>query len=360
VRVDRARTIASLVRWLGPWTPEARVPPARAETLTVDGRFPARVYHPPGRPRGALAIAPGLHHDGPDDRRMDRFCRILAASGLVTMAPFLPDFVALRVTPAAIDDFTRAYDAFAAGRPAAPGVFSISFGSLLALRTAAVRPVGGVVVFGGYADWDATIRFTVTGELDGRRWVARDWRNLPVVFLNLLDDLGDAPAERAAVVEAWRRYVAATWGKHEMRTREAWEAVARTHAASVPAAARDFYLRGCGLAPGAAEAIDGALARRGKIEFLDVRPHLASVRCPVWITHGVADDVIPWTQAESLARAFPAHARPPVHLTGLYGHTQLEGARGPRALARELSSMVQIVGAIERAASAAAPVTSGS
>jgi len=207
-----------------------------------------------------------------------------------------------------------------------------------------------VVVFGGYADWDATIRFTVTGELDGRTWVARDWRNLPVVFMNLLDDIADAPAERDAVVEAWRRYVVATWGKNDMRRRERWEAEARVHAAAVPEAARDFYLRGCGLAPGAADAIEAALARRGKIEFLDVRPHLAAVRCPVWLTHGIADDVIPWTQAESLARAFPPSARPPVLLTGLYGHTQIEGARGPRALARELSSMVRIVRAIERAA----------
>ncbi|HUQ01796.1 MAG TPA: hypothetical protein VM261_04835 [Kofleriaceae bacterium] len=350
--IARSRTIASLVRWLGPWTPETRVPDVRSEAITIDGRFPARVYHPRGDVRGALAIAPGLHHDGPDDRRMDRFCRVLAASGILTMAPFLPDFVALRVTPAAIEDFTRAYDVFAAGQATPPGLFSISFGSLLALRTAAVREVGGVVVFGGYADWDATIRFTVTGELDGRTWVARDWRNLPVVFMNLLDDIPDVPVERAAVVDAWRRYVRATWGRNEMRTRAAWEASARAHAADVPPAAHDFYLRGCGLAPGAADAIDAALARRGKIEFLDVRPHLARVRCPVWITHGVSDDVIPWTQAESLARAFPAGARPPVLLTGLYGHTQIEGARGARALARELASMVRIVRAIERAASA--------
>ena len=349
--MNRPRTIASLVRWLGPWTPESSVPAARTETITIDGRFPARIYHPPGQVRGALAIAPGLHHDGPDDRRMDRFCRILAASGILTMAPFLPDFVALRVTPAAIADFTLAYDGFAAGRATPPGIFSISFGSLLALRTAAVRDVAGVVVFGGYADWDATIRFTVTGELDGRSWVQRDWRNVPVVFMNLLDDIADAPADPAPVVEAWRRYVVATWGKNEMRTRDRWEAEARAHASDLPAAAREFYLRGCGLAPGAADAIDAALARRGKIDFLDVRPHLASVRCPVWLTHGIADDVIPWSQAESLSRAFPPRARPPVLLTGLYGHTQIEGAKGARALVRELSTMVQIVSAIERAAS---------
>ena len=78
---------------------------------------------------------------------------------------------------------------------------------------------------------------------------------------------------------------------------------------------------------------------------------VAEVRCPVWLTHGIADDVIPYTQAESLARAFPAHAQPPVLLTGLYGHTQIEGARGPVAAARELTAMVRIVSAIERAAS---------
>ncbi len=350
--IDRARITTSLGRWLGPWTPEHQVPVVETETVTVDGRFPARFYHPAGAVRGALAVAPGLHHDGPDDARMDRFCRILAAAGILTLAPFLPDFVALRVTPAAIADFASTYEVLAARRPRPPGVFSISFGSMLALRLAAARDVGGVVVFGGYADWDATIRFTVSGELDGRTWVQRDWRNLPVVFMNLLDDideLGDAPDEREAVVAAWRRYVVATWGKNAMREDAAWQAAAQAHAPALPAA-RAFYLRGCGLTPGARETIDAALARRGKIDFLDVRPHLASIRAPVWLVHGLADDVIPWTQAESLARAFPVRSRPPVYLTGLYGHSQLEGARGAAAAARELSSMLRIVAAIARAA----------
>lgn len=320
--------------------------------------FDARVYLPRGRATGAYAIAPGLHHLGPDDRRMDRFCRILAASGIVTLAPFLPDHVALRVAPTAIDDFARAFDALRA-HPACPtarpGVFSISFGSLLALRLAAARSpdLAGVIVFGGFADWNATVRFAVTGELDGRAWAVRDMRNLPVVFMNLLDHLAECPADPAPVVAAWRRYVEETWGKNEMRADPAWQAAARSLAADVPPAARDFYLAGCGVVPGAAAMVDRALARHRDVGFLDVRPHLATVRCPVWLVHGVADDVIPYPQAEALARALPAAATPRVLLTGLYGHTQIEGATGPAALARELATMARIVDAITRAAGAA-------
>jgi pimeloyl-ACP methyl ester carboxylesterase len=131
-----------------------------------------------------------------------------------------------------------------------------------------------------------------------------------------------------------------------MRQDGAWQAVARALADEVPAAARDFYLAGCGLVPGAAEMVDRALALHRDLGFLDVRPHLAGVRCPVWLVHGLTDDVIPWPQAESLARALPASASPRVLLTGLYGHTQIEGARGPVAAAKELATMTRIVGAM--------------
>jgi pimeloyl-ACP methyl ester carboxylesterase len=361
VILDAALTYTSLLRWLGPWTPQDRVPrDVVVDRIVVAGPrpFPARVFRPRGRATGAFAIAPGLHFDGPDDPRLDRFCRVLAAAGLVTLAPYLPDFVALRVAPGAIDDFGRAFDALRS-HPACPvgrpGVFSISFGSLPALRLAAARPddVGGVVVFGGYGDWDATIRFASSGELDGRQWAERDMRNLPVVFMNLLDHLDDRPADPAPVVAAWRRYVHATWGRNELKETARWQPIARALADQVPAAGRDLYLRGCGLLPGARDAIDRALRRRGYVDFLDVRPHVGAVRCPVWLVHGVGDDVIPYTQAAALASAFPATSRPPVLLTGLYGHTQIEGARGPAAAVKEVAAMAQIVAAMSRAGRAA-------
>ncbi len=354
--IHRARTFASLLRWLGPWTAETKVPEVGIERVTVAGRFAARLFVPPGRITGAYAIAPGVHFDGPDDPRMDRFCRVLAASGLLTLAPFLPDYVALRVMPSAIDDFAAVFDALRADPRCPvrrPGVFSISFGSLLALRLAAARSdeIGGVVVFGGYADWAATLRFAVSGEIDGKPWGSRDMRNLPVVLMNLLDDLDGVPADRGPLVAAWLRYVHATWGQHETKAAERWQPIARGFADDVPAADRELYLRGCGLVPGADALVGRALERAGdRTGYLDVRPHLATVRCPVWLVHGLTDDVIPWPQAEALARALPASARPRVLLTGLYGHTSVEGGRGPLAAAREIATMAKIVSALVTAA----------
>lgn len=354
--LDRGRTYASLLRWLGPWTPETKVPDVDVDLVEIDGPrpFTAKLFRPRGKATGAFAIAPGIHFMGPDDHRMDRFCRVLAASGLVTLAPYLPDYVALRVAATAIDDFERVFDTLRA-HPACPverpGVFSISFGSLLALRLAAARSddIAGVVVFGGYADWDATIRFAVSGVIDGKTWAARDMRNLPVVFMNLLDHIVECPADPAPVVTAWRRYVEATWGRSEMKEDARWQPLARSFADDVPAAARDFYLAGCGLVPGAAEMVGRALDRHRDLGFLDIRPHLATVRCPVWLVHGLTDDVIPWPQAESLARALPATASPRVLLTGLYGHTQIEGARGPIAAVKEIATMTRIVRAMVQA-----------
>jgi pimeloyl-ACP methyl ester carboxylesterase len=205
-------------------------------------------------------------------------------------------------------------------------------------------------VFGGYADWNATLRFAATGEIDGKPWTSRDMRNLPVIFMNLLDDIDGVPADPGPLVEAWTRYVHATWGQSDMKDETSWQPIAREIAATVPDDARDLYLRGCGLEPGAAELVGRALDRSRSTGFLDVRPHLATVRCPVWLVHGLTDDVIPWPQAEALARALPEAATPRVLLTGLYGHTSVEGTRGPIAALREVRTMARIVSALVEAA----------
>jgi hypothetical protein len=65
--------------------------------------------------------------------------------------------------------------------------------------------------------------------------------------------------------------------------------------------------------------------------------------------HGLTDDVIPWPQAEALARGLPGAK---VLLTGLYGHTSIEGTRGPVAAAREMATMGRIVSAMVAAGTA--------
>lgn len=367
---DTARAYAALARWLGPWTAEDRAPggvtrrvidiaPARAG----DQPFRARLYLPARPPSGAYLIAPGLHYAGPADPRMDRLCAVMAGAGFAVLAPWLPDYTALRVVPSALSDFERALDALLE-RPELAGlervgIFSISFGSLPALHAAARAArrdrIGALVLFGGYASWQETIDFALTGEIDGRPHTVRDPLNQPVVFMNLVDELPGAPADPQPLLAAWRRYVEATWGRAEMKAGDRHVDVARALAAELPAELRPLFLVGCGAEPGGRELAAAALERSAaRTAFLDPAPYAADVRCPVDLVHGVDDDVIPYVHARALAALLPPAARPRVHLTGLYGHTRREsGATGPRALARELATMARILRAFVDGAMAA-------
>jgi hypothetical protein len=82
-------SIATLVRWLGPWADAAKAPDVATSDTAVDG-MRVRLYRPSRAPRATFLIAPGLHYAGPDDVRMDRFCRIPAAGGHLVVAPFIP------------------------------------------------------------------------------------------------------------------------------------------------------------------------------------------------------------------------------------------------------------------------------
>lgn len=348
--LTHAVRLTRLARWLGPWANERRAPRGitRSEEEIAGPTGPIRqwIYHP-RRPTGSVLLVPGLHFAGPADPRMDRFARVLAKAGYWVCAPFLPAFINMRLEPSLIRDALAVFDALAArtDRPAGrPGVFSISFGSLPALHVAAARPqqVGSALIFGGYADWQQTLRFSITGG----RGVPHDPLNRPVVFMNLVEHLPDAPADPTLLLAAWRRYLHATWGKPEMKQDGAWQAVARTIAETLPAGLQRHFLLGCGLAPGALDVAQAALAASAKArDWLDPRPALARIECPVSIVHGADDDVIPHTQAQLLFDALPPRARGGVFISGVYGHTGT-GGRG-KAL-RELKTMVGMLRALAR------------
>ena len=118
------------------------------------------------------------------------------------------------------------------------------------------------------------------------------------------------------------RYIKATWGRPEMRALEGRGPVAREIAATLPEASRQFFLKGCLVEPGGVELGLDALTRGGaRWEVLDPRPHLSSLTCPVFIAHGIDDDVIPCSQLDRIREALPSDTPVTTHLTGLYGHT---------------------------------------
>jgi pimeloyl-ACP methyl ester carboxylesterase len=356
------RALMELAYWLGPWTTDDGVP---SEVATEDVDVPpsgtarrpmrARVFRPTGRDaEGSLLLVQGLHYAGPDDPRMDRFARIVAASGIVVLAPFLPDFAALRVADTLVGDTRRAFLELEEmrDRPVGrPGIFSISFGSMPALRIAAdpglASRVGGLCCFGGYADFRETIRFALLG----RPGLAHDPLNRPVVFINLVDHLEGVPADPTRLLSQWEAFVHATWGRPELKDPARYRPIARGLAEALPEEQRALFLAGCDAAPGGEAAGLSALrASADSFAFLDPRPHLSAMTCPVHIVHGRDDDVIPFTEAEKIRHALPDAVRARVWLTGLYAHTGSSGLwaflQKARLVPSELRSLVGILRAI--------------
>ncbi|MCA9607321.1 MAG: alpha/beta hydrolase [Myxococcales bacterium] len=341
---DRARMIARLVRWLGPWASEQARPKVHRRAILIEGaaRFDGWVYTPwDRRPSGATLVVPGLHYLGPADVRLDRFNAILASSGQLVLCPFLPEFRRARVGTSLVPDTLAAWDALAALPEAPhrrPGIFSISFGSYPAIHVAAQRDPGALTIFGGYQSFDEAIRFSLEGD-PGR---PHDPLNRPVVFINLLEHLPDLPPEPERLAEAWLVFIRRTWGKLEMKE-GGYVELAHRMSARLPETHRPLFEMGAGVREGGVEAIERALVTgRETLLHLDPTPALPDVRCPITIVHGRDDDVIPYTQAERMHAAAPASH---LHLTGLYAHT---GASlpSPRELADELRAMMGIVGAM--------------
>ena len=369
--------LGTLLRWLGPWAGDAAPPAVRRAELMLPGPRPMRCYlyapepesvepgvtarairwlSPPQGPCGAYLVSPGLHHLGPDDPRLDRFCRVLAAAGLLVLAPFLPDYIALRVTAEAVEDLGSAWDHLAelatAERLPPPAIFSISFGSApaitLASRDTHRDRVGPLVIFGGYAEFEAAVRFAITGEVRRGAEVLRlrrDPLNSPVVFLNLLPWMR-VEGDRVVLERAWRTMVERTWGRAELKEAGAREPYAVEIAEGLPPELRELFLVGCGLRPGGAALLEEALsAATGALWFTDPRPALSRLRAPVVIVHGRDDDVIPYSEADKLCAALPPGHPHRVFLTGLYGHT---GAVRPplQSLAREAATLLGVARAL--------------
>lgn len=366
-RIHELSTMYVLGRWLGPWTGAHVVPPnierreVRVEALTTNDRpFSAFVYRSLGdKPLqtqiGSLLLVPGLHFLGPLDPRMDRFARILAAAGLVVLAPRLPDFTSLILDRRIFDDTLRAWKTLEdlPDRPAGrPGIFSISFGSLPSLWLASASPaaasVGSLIVFGGYADFTDTLRFC----LEGRAGAAHDPLNRPVVFMNLMRYLEGHPTDPTELFSALRAYVEATWGKPEMKVDGRWQAVALDVAQRLPKELLPMYFAATGLERNTRALVDAALARAADgFSWLAPQPLLDRVRCPVDLIHGADDDVIPYEHAFALARGLPARNLRGVHITGLYGHTHKTAKpsltyRDVPAIASEGATMIRMLVAI--------------
>ncbi|MFT5356986.1 MAG: pimeloyl-ACP methyl ester carboxylesterase [Polyangiales bacterium] len=348
--------MAALGRWLGPWTPDEDVPPGirrREITLPPEGgrRIRAWTYRGNAPLEGAILVVPGLHYLGPADPRLDRFCRVLASARMLVLCPFLPDFEQMIVAETLGTDALRAYDTLCAHpetpRGISPGVFSISFGSLPALRVAASRDVGALMLFGGYAEWTDAVRFSLTGNtLDGVEGRPYDPLNRPVVFNNMLPFIDNV--NREAVQRAILEQVRITWGNAEMKAPGALRPSALRLADSLPdPASKRLFLQATGLEEGGDERVWEVLDKsNGAFDHLNPTIWAKKIEVRAVVAHGREDDVIPVEHAEKLAAMIP---KAETFITGTYAHTGKSTIKDllPRAQ-EESEAMIGLLRAMAR------------
>lgn len=350
-----ARSLGTLARWLGPWA-EGATPRgvARSAVRLEASRGPMKVYeYACGQPHASYLVLPGLHFLGPDDPRLDRFCRVLARAGFFVVAPVIPAYAALTVEPSAVSDarvaYAHAVRAAARRGLGTPALFSVSFGSTLAFELLAdeglePRP-RGAMIFGGFAELGPTVRFAATGraEHEGEIHVLpSDPLNLPVVALHLLP-YRSLPGDRGELERALREMVYRTWGRMELKRHGARAPIADEVAASLSEELRPSFYAACGLGDESEGWFESGLAESiDRLGFFDPGARLARVEAPVTLVHGRDDDVIPYLESLKLERALSGSRRPRLHLTGMYGHTG--SSRPPlSSIARETAVLTRML-----------------
>ena len=330
----------SLLRW--------ETYPVTAQDITIptgSGAVRARLFLPSGvtHPHGMVVIH-GIHHLGIDEPRFMSFSRAMAGSGLAVLTPqidTLADYHSDSTAIPIIGDSAAWLDQRLGTGPVT--VTGISFGgglSLLAACDPRYAPhIRALALMGAYDDLARVSRFLATSEEefpDGRTipFAAHDYGASVFVYAHL--DQFFPAADLHAAHEALRAWL---WEQPE--NAEPW--VAR-------------------LSPAAKATMDALLARRidkvrpqilnaihadeAELAALSPRGQLASLRVPVFILHGSADNVIPPAESLWLEQDVPHEDVRAVLITDAFSHVD----PAKRAGLYQQLRLVHFVGDVLRAA----------
>ena len=286
---------------------------------TPAGPIPARLYlpvgvkHPPG-----IVITPGIHHLGIDDPRFVNLSRAVAASGYAVLSPVLSALADYHVDASSIPTIGESASWLDQRLNRGPvTVIALSFSGGLALLAANdpqyAPHIRALVVFGGYDDLARVSRFLATDEAelpDGRRipMKAHDYGASVYVYAHMPQFF--APDDLPAAHDALRYWL---WEQPE-NARPLIAQLSPAGRAIIEAlmARRIDALRPQLLNAIHADAVDlAAISPQGKLQNL---------RVPVYIVHGAADSVIPYTESLWLEREVPRKMLRGVLITPVFGH----------------------------------------
>ena len=314
---------------------------------TPDGSMRARVYEPArGATRAALLVS-GLHPSGIDEPRLVRLARQLSGNGLTVVTPDIAELSRFEIAPHITDTIERAAVWLADESGLAPhreiGMMGISFSGGLSI-IAAGRPslagrVAYVFAFGGHDDLPRVLRYLCTGQ-----------EKYPPGRLRLTDTSADTPFQRpphdygVAVMllaladhvvaknqveplrSAVRRYLwaSALDGGVDKSRADAEFAAVRDTGRTLPEPSRTLvrYVLDRDVIHLGARLLPYVNAYGGDPALSVSRSTKPSV--PVFLLHGLDDNVIPSIESEYLADDLRGHSQVRLLLSGLISHAEAD------------------------------------
>jgi dienelactone hydrolase len=293
----------------------------------ASGAVRARLYTPL-RPKKAPAIIVlhGVHHLGIDEPRLENFATAMAACGIQVLTPELPDIKDYQVGANSIATIGESAEWLThehGGRPV--GVLGLSFSGGLSLLAAAdpqyQKDIRFVMAVGSQDEMSRVAAYYRTGEderPDGSEETLAPHEYGPLVLE--YEHVGEfVPAQDVARIRAVLRA--------HLYEDSAAERLALKRL-SVAQSAEAKALMDPSL-PGTRTALERVDERHAD-DMAAVSPHgrLATLKTPVYLLHGEADNIIPSAETQWMAAELPKRSLKAVLISPVLSHLELDGA-GP-------------------------------
>ena len=293
------------------------------ELHTPAGTIRARLYIPKGVPNPpGMVIVHGVHHLGIDEPRLVAFARAMSSSGIRVLTPELLSLADYHVESSSIALIGYSARSFSESMRQKVGVLGISFGGGLSLLAASdprfERYIRFVLSVGAHDDLERVSQFLINNQIarpDGTmlQMTAHEYGALILVYSHV--DEFFPPADVSTAHEALRLLL--------------WEKVdeSRKRAALLsPSSRQKMEL----LYNHQVESLAGEIRQsivRHRADMAPVSPHgrLQSLRVPVLLLHGAADNVIPPSEMLWLEKDVPPADLKAALISPVISHVSMEG-----------------------------------
>jgi pimeloyl-ACP methyl ester carboxylesterase len=314
---------------------------------TRRGPMRARLYEPSGPHTRAALLTSGLHASGIDEPRLVRLAQHIAASHVAVVTPDIPELSRFQIAPAITDAIEDAGGWLASETTLAPdrtaALMGISFSGGLSVVAAGRPSLAGRVAYvfslGGHDDLARVLRYLCTGHEPrpmpdvqlGSAVRDTDFVLPPhdygvaVILLSLADRVVPA-GQVERLRDGVRQYLWASaldGGVDRARAPAAFESVRKLQKTLPEPSAlmlryvleRDVAHLGARLLPliGSSGASDGLSVSKSP------KPTV-----PVFLLHGLEDNVVPAVESEYMAADLRGHAPVRLLLSGLISHAEAD------------------------------------